>query len=124
LFYDDFVRQSARRHRRWLTAMPDRPSFADETVLPDFVSCAAPVGEVGLSIESRVVRGAAVQLDDGEYVRWVAGVDVIEIRNLAMNGIATSSLVDSLAGRCTRRRAEAVVRWCVKHDILRDCTTQ
>ena len=123
LFYDDFVHHSARRHRRWLTELPDHPSSAGEVILPDFVSCAAPVGDVGLMIESRVVRGAALQLGDGEYVRWVGGVDVLEIRDLATNGMATSSLIDALARQCTRRQAEAVVRWCVKHDLLRDCTS-
>jgi hypothetical protein len=103
--------------------MPHRPSSAGEVILPDFVSCAAPVGEVGLTIDSRVVRGPAVELPDGEYVRWVGGVDVLEVRDLATNGIATSSLIDALARRCTRRHADTVVRWCVKHDLLRDCAS-
>jgi flavin-dependent dehydrogenase len=123
VFYDDFVHHSVRRHRRWLTELADRPSSAREIMLPDFVSCAAPVGEVGLMIESRVVPGAAVQLSDGEYVRWIGGVDVMEIHDLATNGIATASLIDAIARRCTRRQAEAAVRWCVQHDLLRDCTS-
>jgi hypothetical protein len=120
-FYEDFVRHSARRHRRWLQERPDHPSSA-AGVLPDFVRCTAPVSEVGLIVDSLIVRGAAVKLGDGDYVRWVGGVDAVEIRELATNGIRTSILIDALAHGSRYRQAEAVVRWCVKHDLLRDCT--
>jgi flavin-dependent dehydrogenase len=123
-FFTDFVRHSSRRHHRWLNELPtDRPSSADRISLPEWVICRPAVDEVGLSIDGHVVSGSAARLSDGEYVRWVGGVDVLEIRELATNTVATASLVEALARRYTRQHADAVVRWCMKHELLRDPNT-
>jgi flavin-dependent dehydrogenase len=124
-FFTDFVRHSSRRHRRWLNELPThRPSSADRIMLPEWVTSRATVHEVDLSVDSRAVSGSAVRLPDGEYVRWVGGIDVLEIRDLATNPVATPSLVDALARRYTHRHADAVVRWCVKHELLRDANSK
>jgi hypothetical protein len=74
----------------------------------------------GLQIASRIVEGEAVVLPDGTSVRWLGGLDLLRIRDLASRPVRTSAVIENLEGaNFSRSQITTVLHWCLQRKLIR-----
>lgn len=119
-FYRDFVAHARIRHLEFLAKLDlDRGPEIQEP-LPARVRFRGRVGTAELSVDSRVVTDQAILLADGTAVRWVGGVDLLEISRLARTSIPFEVLHGELVSQGVEPGiSRAVLGWCVRKGLLR-----
>lgn len=123
-FYENFVNQARTRHVEFLEKSSTQHPPEAPVAVPAMVSFCARRGRAELSVDSRIVMDEAVFIEgtagSGETaVRWVGGLDLLSIEELARTPISTSRLIDRLTSdHVDRARAAAVVRWCLRKNVL------
>jgi hypothetical protein len=115
-FYRNFVAQARIRHlefleQRELDATADIPQ-----ALPERVRFSGRSGLAELSVDSQVVRGRAILLDGPTAVRWLGGVDLLQVEKLARKPVASAILLRALG--VAPGHASAVLLWCMRKGIL------
>jgi flavin-dependent dehydrogenase len=120
-FYSDFVAQRRRRHLESLNDLHSGDLLQEDNAepLPDEVVFSGRTVRTCLQINSQIVEDEAVLFSDGTAVRWVGGLDILRIRDLASRPISSFSLIKSLSSLDLRpSQVIAVLHWCVQHNLL------
>jgi hypothetical protein len=124
-FYKTFVNQVRSSHWEFLTNAVHPPSPRALISFPATVVCVARRSRAELHIGSRIAVDDAIFVDSpsevGETVlRWVGGVDLLRVEELARAAIPTRELINHLiSAGIDRARAASVVAWCLKKNVLR-----
>jgi hypothetical protein len=124
-FYNNFVIQSRQRHLQfveqlWRTEFSHRPQPAS---LPEVVVFSGWTIPVEVQIGSRILTDEAVRLADGGHVRWVGGVDLLRVRDLARKPVRSIELKERLASEnLGPEQATALLAWCAREGVI--CGTQ
>jgi hypothetical protein len=124
-FYTNFVIQARQRHlqfveKLWRTEFSHLPQPA---TLPEVVVFNGWTIPVEVQIGSRILTDEAVQLADGSHVRWVGGVDLLRVRDLARKPVRSIELKKRLAsGNLGLEQATALLTWCAREGVI--CGTQ
>jgi flavin-dependent dehydrogenase len=120
-FYTNFVIQSRQRHLQfveelWRTEFSRKPRPAS---LPEVVVFSGWTITVEIQIGSRIVTDEAVQLADGGHVRWVGGVDLLRVRDLAREPVRSIELKKRLASEnLGPEQATALLAWCAREGVI------
>lgn len=119
-FYDTFITQSRERHLRFVNEQwqtnPRRPVPVS---LPEIVVFRGQTTPAELQIGSRIVADEAVRLADGACVRWVGGVDLLRVRDLAREPVSSSELAQRLSSKdMGAEQAAALLAWCVRQGLI------
>jgi flavin-dependent dehydrogenase len=119
-FYQAFIKQSRQRHLQFVRQLwqtePRRPV---PVPLPEVVVFSRPSIPAELQIGSRIVADEAVELSDGACVRWVGGVDLLKVRDLAREPISSSELTQRLSSKeLGAQQAAALLAWCVHQGLI------
>jgi hypothetical protein len=120
-FYLDYLAHSRIRHLKSLDQIrlenpPTQPAIS---LLPEVVIFSGQAAVVDLHVKSRIVSGLAIRLPDGSAVRWVGGVDLLRIQDMARHPISSLDLVHRLlSGELSAVQARAVLGWCVRKELL------
>jgi len=118
-FYSDFLAQARQRHLRALdTLTRSEAHSAAHVTLPPIVVFTGNTVCAELRIGSRIVTDEAVELSDGARVRWVGGVDLLKLRDLAKTPVLTSALAQTLAKDIRPHQAGILLAWCVRNGII------
>ena len=87
--------------------------------VPEFVVFRGETGPAELQICSPIVSGTAVRLRDGSWVRWVGGVDLLRLQDLAHKPIHSRDLARRLAlAGINLDKATTMMAWCVREGAL------
>jgi 2-polyprenyl-6-methoxyphenol hydroxylase-like FAD-dependent oxidoreductase len=119
-FYLDFIARARQRHLQFVdAARMGTPAEPFLQAVPDFVVFRGETGAAELQIGSRIVRGTAVRLHDGSWVRWVGGVDLLRLRDLAHTPVRSSDLARKLASSgIDVDKASTIMAWCAREGLL------
>jgi hypothetical protein len=119
-FYRDFVAHARIRHLEFLAKLDRDEAPESPEPLPARIRFCGRIGRAGLSVDSRVVTDHAVLLADKTAVRWVGGVDLLEISRLARSTITSELLLGELeSAGIDPVTAGAVLGWCLRMGVLR-----
>jgi hypothetical protein len=78
-----------------------------------------------LQVGGRVVAGEAILLRDGGRVRWLGDFDLLLLRQLAGRAITLGTLLNLLAAQGYEDvQAFALIRWCLKREVLTPMTRE
>ena len=119
-FYRAFIMRARQKHLQFVDAIrmgtPPEPFLL---AVPEFVVFRGETGSAELQIGSRIISGTAVRLHDGSWVRWVGGVDLLRIRDLAQKPIRSSDLARKLASvGIDVDKASTMMAWCAREGLL------
>jgi flavin-dependent dehydrogenase len=120
-FYLDSLTQSRCRHLVSFDQirLAEQPAPLAVNPLPDVVIFSGHTIRTDLLLNSRIVSSLAIPLSDGTPVRWVGGVDLLRIRDLARSQIRSSDLAERLVSAGgMRSHIAAVLHWCVRHGLI------
>jgi flavin-dependent dehydrogenase len=119
-FYGTFIIQARQKHLQFVRQLWQTESRRPEPVsMPAFVVFRGQTTPAELQIGSRIVTDEAVQLDDGACVRWVGGVDLLKVRDLAREPISSSELAQRLSSKdMGAQQAAALLAWCVRQGLV------
>jgi 2-polyprenyl-6-methoxyphenol hydroxylase-like FAD-dependent oxidoreductase len=119
-FYREFVAHARIRHLEFLAKLDLDQAPEKQGPLPVRVRFSGRIGTAELSVDSRVVTDQAVLLADRTAVRWVGGVDLLEISRLARASIPSEVLLGELvSGGLDPAVSRAVLGWCLRKGVLR-----
>ncbi len=119
-FYCELARSSRVRHVNALQrSHQEQPQPDLRSAIGGYVRFAGPTRCEPLHVGEGFKEGEAIVLPDGTSVRWLAGVDLLELRAIASRPVPASSVVNyfSATGLSTSR-ARALMDWCMKHELL------
>jgi hypothetical protein len=124
-FYAEFVTQARLRHLRFLEKLElEQPPELPQP-LPEKICFCGRRGSAELMIESRIEMGPAILLDDRTAVRWLGGVDLLELEELTRKPVASSEVVVRLAATGAEpAQARAVLAWCLRKGVLQAITAK
>ena len=123
-FYRGFVAQARIRHLEFLRKLELDVAPAVQSPLPAMVRFTGRSGRAELSVDSRIVRGQAILLDGPTAVRWIGGVDLLQLEQLARKPVASAALLDHLTSAGVEpARASAVLSWCLRKGVLKSLVT-
>jgi hypothetical protein len=119
-YYRSFVAHARIRHLEFLAELElDQPPEVPGPP-PRRVRFRGLIGTAELCVDSRVVTDQVILLADKTAVRWVGGVDLLEISRLARTSTTFEFLVNELASTGVDPvRARAVLGWCLRKGPLR-----
>jgi hypothetical protein len=119
-FYRDFVAHARIRHLEFLSKLELDQAPETPEALPVRVRFRGRIGAAELSVDSRVVTDQAILLADKTAVRWVGGVDLLEISRLARKSIRSEVLLGELVSAGVEPAvSQAVLGWCLRKGVLR-----
>jgi flavin-dependent dehydrogenase len=121
-FYRNFVSQCRRSHMGFLEQLraPDQPAKHTSDPLPEFIVFSGQTTTSELEIDSRVVVGDAILMPDRTPVRWVGGVDLLCIRDLARRPVRSSDLMGRLASAgYPPSQIVDLLHWCRRYGLIR-----
>jgi flavin-dependent dehydrogenase len=121
-FYRDFVAQRRQRHASFLDEL--RGGHTQEELhrsyLPNEIVFSGQTARTGLQIASRIVEDEAVVLPDGTSIRWLGGLDLLRIRDLASRPVRASAVIETLEGaNFSCSHITAVLHWCLQRKLIR-----
>ena len=118
-FYNNFVAQARIRHLEFLEQRELDAAAEIPQVLPERVRFSGRSGLAELSVDSHVVRGRAILLDGPAAVRWLGGVDLLQVEKLAGKPVVSTTLLrEIVALGVTPVHASAVLLWCLRKGVL------
>ena len=120
-FYLDYVTQSRCRHLKSLERIGSEEQPAQSAIdpLPEVVIFSGQTTRTDLHVNSRIVSGLAILLLDGTPVRWVGGVDLLCIRDMARGPVRSSELAERLvSAERIPSLIDAVLHWCLRRGII------
>jgi flavin-dependent dehydrogenase len=120
-FYLDYLNQSRFRHLKSLDQirLQEQPAQPAINPLPEVVIFSGQTIRTDLHVNSRIVSGLAILLPEGTPARWVGGVDLLRLRELAREPVRSSDLMQRLVSAdLTPIRAAALLGWCVRHELI------
>jgi flavin-dependent dehydrogenase len=120
-FYIDYLTQSRCQHLKSLDQirLAEQPAQPAINQPPEVVIFSGQIIKTDLHVDSRIVSGLAILLPDGLPVRWVGGVDLLRIRDLARGPLRSSDLMRRLVSTdLTPMQAAALLGWCVRHGLI------
>jgi hypothetical protein len=124
-FYNNFVTQARLRHIAFLDELRATPtsltSAPDDSrpVMPKYVRFSGTVRPTELSVDQEIVRDQALVLQDGFDVRWIGGIDILRLRDLAQSPIRAEVLINLLESQHVKRHAAiSLISWCLRHGVL------
>jgi flavin-dependent dehydrogenase len=118
-FYDRFVERCRLSHLRFVDQMREYPTWAPRESLPKVVAFSASIVASELQLDSTIQKGEAILLPEGGHVRWVGGLDLLRLRDLLPHPIPAAELASRLVpGFCDATRFPALLRWCLRHQVL------
>ena len=120
-FYYDYVDQSRRRHLEFISQLraPKTSAAVATDLLQGVVVFSGQTKITELQVESGIVTGEAVVLPGGAAVRWVGGLDLLRLRDLARGPVRPSEIAERLASpACSPSHISAVLHWCVRHGLI------
>ena len=119
-FYRNFIAQARQRHLEFVDQLwkPVR-SRPRPVSLPAVVVFRGQTASTELQIGSRIVVDQAIRLADGAHVRWVGGVDLLRVRDLACEPLPRFELAQRLSSNgLSSPQVEALLQWCVQKGII------
>ena len=120
-FYANLVIQSRQRHLQFVEELwRTEPSHGPRPVtLPEVVVFNGLTIPVEVQIGSCILTDEAVQLVDGSHVRWVGGVDLLRVRDLARKPVRSIELKKHLASEnLGPEQAMALLAWCAREGVI------
>jgi hypothetical protein len=118
-FYSSFVAQARIRHLKFLEKQELDAAAEIPQPMPERVRFSGRSGLAELSVDAHVVRGPAILLDGPTAVRWLGGVDLLQLKKLARRPVASAALLREIsAGGVEPAQASAVLSWCLRNGIL------
>jgi flavin-dependent dehydrogenase len=124
-FYSAFVARSRQTHFSLIDQLGTKsfqPTLRAK-VMPEVVTFSGQTVQVGLQLQSKIRTGDAILLPDGDCVRWVGGVDLLELRNSMRQPIRSANLVERLRTTVgSLAQARGLLEWCLHHDVLRSAS--
>ena len=119
-FYINFVAQARFRHLEFLEQRELDAAAETPQTIPERVRFSGRSGPAELSVHSQVVRGRAILLDGPTAVRWLGGVDLLQIEKFARKPVASTKLLREIEAQgVAPRHASAVLLWCLKKGVLK-----
>jgi hypothetical protein len=122
-FYRKYVMRSCETHLQLIDQLQTKSSPAEQKAeaIPEVVTFCGQVVQAYLQLDSKIRNDSAFLLADGECVRFLGGIDLLELRRSLPQTIRSSDLVDRLgAAAGGRHKAREVMRWCLRHKILHE----
>src|ERR1035438_5068152 len=124
-FYRSFVAQARIRHLEFLEQRELDAAAGNPPLLPERVRFSGRSGLAELSVDSHIVRGRAILLDGPTAVRWLGGVDLLQLQKLARKPIAYAALLGEIAATGVESgRASAILSWCLRKGVLTSAVTK
>jgi flavin-dependent dehydrogenase len=124
-FYRSFVAQARIRHLEFLEQRELDAAAGNPPLLPERVRFSGRSGLAELSVDSHIVRGRAILLDGPTAVRWLGGVDLLQLQKLARKPIASAALLGEIAATGVESgRASAILSWCLRKGVLTSAVTK
>jgi flavin-dependent dehydrogenase len=123
-YYRQFIAQCRQRHLRFLQELTDGDGGSKQigSSLPDSLNFSAKTMQGHIQVAGCVLPDEVVALADGTFVRWIGGIDLLDIRKLAARPVRTTKLLQELTrGANAPSHASSVLAWCVQHGILQAC---
>jgi flavin-dependent dehydrogenase len=120
-FYLDYLTQLRCHHLKSLDKirLAEQPAQPAINPLPKVVIFSGQTTRTDLHVDSRIVSGLAILLPDGTPVRWVGGVDLLRVQDMAREAVRSTDLVKRMmSADLTLIRAAALLRWCVRHELI------
>ncbi len=119
-YYRSFVAHARIRHLEFLAKLELDEAPEVHGPPPGRVRFRGRIGTAELCVDSRVVTDQVILLADKTAVRWVGGVDLLEISRLARTSTTLELLVAELVSTSVDPvRARAVLIWCLRKGLLR-----
>jgi flavin-dependent dehydrogenase len=134
-FYDEFVATERERHLALLrslygsrfdfgrvgenrfTEIPLRA--ANQMLMTERLCFAAQVEVAPLHVGGFIERGELIRMSDGGAVRWLAGFDLLRLRDWAHEAITASQLIKHIAAEgMSVEEATSIIQWCHAKHIL------
>jgi hypothetical protein len=118
-FYSSFVAQARIRHLEFLEHRELDAAAENPQTMPERVRFSGRSGLAELSVDAHVVKGPAILLDGPTAVRWLGGVDLLQLKKLARKPVASAALMREIAaGGVEPAQASAVLLWCLRKGVL------
>jgi 2-polyprenyl-6-methoxyphenol hydroxylase-like FAD-dependent oxidoreductase len=126
-YYRSFVRDAQLKHLRALASIDDESETASPESRPDVavlddhttVRFVAAVEAAALSVDARIVQGRCCVLPDGGQVRWVGGLDLLDLQSAVGDGCAVLDITARLTARgYTTRQVRAALTWCARVGVV------
>ncbi|MBZ5623536.1 MAG: hypothetical protein LAQ69_33160 [Acidobacteriia bacterium] len=118
-YYEEFVNAAWRRHIGFLEGRSPNTPRPAHPPLAGPIRFTASVRVTGVCRDARIVPEETVQLSDGGLVRWVGGLDLLNLRGLAAVPIPRRELIARLSGLgLTPDQALRLVEWCLTRGVL------
>jgi hypothetical protein len=122
-YYLDLIGQSLQNHLWFLHELRgDSGVPKPKPTIPrvsEWLRFSARVVTAQTQADGHVIDDEVVRLKDGIFARWVGGVDLLEIRKLALKPVLTSELLQKLAtARNSFSHAVVLLDWCLVHKVL------
>ena len=119
-FYGNFVAQARFRHLEFLEQRELDSAIQIPQKIPARVRFSGRSGLAELSVNSQVVRGRAILLDGPTAVRWLGGVDLLQVEKFARKPVASETLLREIeALGVAPGHASAVLLWCLRKGVLK-----
>jgi 2-polyprenyl-6-methoxyphenol hydroxylase-like FAD-dependent oxidoreductase len=125
-FYSAFVARSRQAHFSFIDQLETKSSHHVHRAeaMPEVVMFSGQTVRVGLQLRSKIRTRAAILLPDGDCVRWIGGVDLLELRNSMPQQIRSANLVERLRMTVgSLAQARGLLEWCLQHDVLRSASS-
>ena len=127
-FYQAFVRQARVRHLEFVAKLKGDASSLSKTLvngnrhaIPERLKFSGTVRTTEVSVDRQIVRGQAVVLQDGFEIRWIGGMDILQLREMTQTPISSTALIALLANQHIKRReAISLILWCLHNGVLAD----
>jgi flavin-dependent dehydrogenase len=109
----DFGRVGENRFTEILLRAPNR------MLMTERLCFAAQVEVAPLHVGGFIERGELIRMSDGGAVRWLAGFDLLRLRDWAHESITASQLIKRIAAEgMSVKEATSIIRWCHAKHIL------
>lgn len=118
-YYREYVAAERRRHLSFLASLDNGPSPIRQINSSQVLSWQAQVEMAPLAIGERIRREAAIRLNDGGFVRWLGGFDLLRLRALC----AVPARPDAMVARLRAlglggTEAALLLQWAVEKGVL------
>ena len=87
--------------------------------MPKSLRFSGNIRPTALSVDKQIVESDALILPDGFDVRWIGGVDVLLLRDIAQVPVCSEALIAFLERQHLKRQeAISLIFWCLGNGVL------
>jgi flavin-dependent dehydrogenase len=125
-YYDAFVARSRQSHLRFIDQLQTESfdRFQGTIPVPEAVMFSGSIVQTDLQIQSKIRTDAVILLPNGDCVRWLGKLDLLQLRSSLPRCVRSRDLLEHLAPIAGgHSQALAVIKTCLRHQILRPATS-